>query len=448
MLRSRPVAGPLRVVDRLLGDGSATSRYWWASSARCGSGFSAYSASSASAIARCRRGGGRRQVLVERVAHQDVREAQAPARSRARRPPAARRRPRQAPRRARPPPALTRPTATSNSRPMTDASVRTSRQPSECRWRRCPIASRRLGGGEAPRRASRGPSETSRRPTSVAKRGFPWVCGLDVRGQLSGGDPRGQLEQPRRVRAGQPPQRAGDGCQPRQLGQCFGEVRADLGVAVAPDDQDRGAPSWPARNRRNSSEGASAACRSSRKTARGWRVAPPGRGGGLEQPEARTLGVAPVRVRKIEQLRPSSGSIGRGRGGSPACVRSVSGSRPQVGSQRLEPGPVGGGAARLPAAADGTWRPAVPRVGSAPRRAGSCRCRARRRPARSAAARERGVEGRASAASSARAPRRPPAGRAEGSRPRVLARIRRSRARSSRPGSIPSSSTRIRRASW
>ena len=252
-------------------------------------------------------------------------------------------------------------TSGSNSRPTTDASASSSRQASDWRCRRRPIASitpRGMGSrsGAAP------PSDASSLPISTANSGLPWVSAwISAARSAAGASPivsanrhrgvgaaeaRATRATPWRARARRRPGLRPAPGRPR----CRGSSRPRAGA------RRRAAP---ATKRRSSSEGASAACRSSRPTTSGpagGGLAQEGRDR-LEEPEAVGLGRLVDQVGQLGQERRELGPVA-----AELVAQRVGVDVAHVGAQRLHPRPVGRRAAGLPAAPDADARPAGPRV--------------------------------------------------------------------------------------
>ena len=299
--------------------------------------------------------------------------------------------------------------------------------------------------------------------------------GVDRRTSSSAGSvPVGQLDVLRRRRA-RPARRA-------RPGRCAARARARR----APTSADRAAPDRRrgtrrpsaggqsaisrATKRRSSSDGSSAACRSSSTTTSGRSSAalPQERGRGLEQAEARAVGLRREGLaprREVAQLGQQLREI-RGAGAELVAQR-VRVGLAAVRAQRLHPRPVRRRAARLPAAADQHVRGAPARLarssssvsrllpipGSPATRTRRARGRRARRRARRRAsrARARGRRTRLRGSGAARAAR-PSPGRAPARRgaraPGPGARIACWSSRSARPGSIPARSTSAARVAW
>ena len=345
VLRRGPVAGALRVVDRLPPPRRARPR---GSGARARSG----------AVPGCRRRGPRaprrpRGAGAPAAGREGPRRARrgrgcarsAGARSpRGPRPRARRRRPRRGRRRARPRPARsTRPiTSGSNSRPTTDASASTSRHRSVCRCRRRPIASRTpCGIGSRPGAVS--PSAASRRPISWANSGLPCGLGVDLGRQLVGGRvAHRQGQEARRVRSVEPAQR-----DPLHRGLARERRPASRPAPVRPRCRGSSRRSGSARRRagRPRSAGAAARARRPRAGRRGRRRAArrrprcagtprPTPAGGSARPRTRPARDSGRSGMQVPQLGEDGGQLGPGR-------RAVRAARPARcrGCRPAAPGP-------------------------------------------------------------------------------------------------------------
>ena len=189
-----------------------------------------------------------------------------------------------------------------------------------------------------------------------------------------------------------------------RLAHEFGERRAQRGAAAS--DRRRGKRTSRssrllaisrATNRSSRSEGSSAACRSSSNSTPGG-LASPATPGSAAASKRRKRAPSVLRRRAARAGRGSARAAQGRSGRDPRRRHPAASAAPGLGladirAQRLHPGPVGRGAARLPAAADEDARPAGPRrPRAALRRDGSCRCPARRRAGTAPAAGERAIE--------------------------------------------------------
>ena len=292
----------------------------------------------------------------------------------------------------------------SNSRPSTEARVSSRLQSSE-RWRRrrpitsltlCGIASGAVAGSPSvsPRRAA----ARSRRRTAGcprSRRGPPGPARPDAAGAASS-----------MKRATSASLEAGERERSRdRLASQLGErrSRADrrgrIDVAVGADDQEAAvaelAGDEPEQQQRGLVRGVQVV-EHQHERLRGRDALQEGGQRSKSRkraPSDSTRGAAGRSGRSVAQLGKELGHVGRP-GAELGAQLSASVSR-RYGAQRLHPRPVRGRAARLPAAADEHPRPARPApVRSAPRRAGSCRSRARRRAGTGARGRRRRRRGR------------------------------------------------------
>ena len=176
-----------------------------------------------------------------------------------------------------------------------------------------------------------------------------------------------QVEQARRVGSAQPAQReplhpgiAGD------VGERLGKLRSDLGVPVAADDENRRCgelPGHEAQEQQRGRIGRVQVVQPDDHRSRRRRIAQE-RCDGLEQSEAGPVGVGGRRLREVGHQAPELGKDG-GELGPLAAELGAHGlgvAVADVRAQRLDPRPVGRGAARLPAPADVHPRSAPPGV--------------------------------------------------------------------------------------